>query len=112
MTARIVVAVLAAAALVAAPAAVADGSAFKRCRAVVRDGVRNPVRAHAITCTKARRLARQLVRRHAFPAHWTSSNPAGCEHVIFRRRDRAAVQRGDFRGLRLATVIDNVHCSS
>jgi hypothetical protein len=111
MVIRIVVAVLAAAALLAGSSA-ADAATFKRCRAVVRDGVRNPVRAQAITCTKARRLARQLVRRHAFPPHWTSSNPAGCEHIIFRRRDRAAVRRGDVRGLRLATVIDNVHCNS
>jgi hypothetical protein len=111
MTARIAVAVLAAA-LLATPAVAAHGSDFKRCRAVVRDGVRNPVRAHAMPCAKARRLARQLVRRHKLPAHWTSNNPAGCEHQIFRRRDRAAVQRGDLGDLPLATVIDNVHCNS
>lgn len=56
----------------------------------VRDpkGPRSKVHASQISCHRARRLVRRYVQKDKLARTWIAVNPAGCEYLMYRRRDR------------------------
>ena len=50
-----------------------------------------------MACRRGRRIARRLAIDGRLPRGWTARNPAGCEWVIFRRRDRRAIVNNGYR---------------
>lgn len=55
------------------------------------------VRAVNMSCERARRLVRITTETGRAPSGWVYLNPAGCEGVIVRRRDRARVVARNYR---------------
>lgn len=51
-------------------------------------GPRSKVRASAISCHRARRLARRYVQNDKLTRGWIAVNPGGCDYLMYRRRDR------------------------
>ena len=45
------------------------------------------VKASAIRCKRAKRLARKFIRKDQIRDGWKVTNPAGCEFLMFRKRD-------------------------
>lgn len=72
--------------------------AQRRCASVRVDGQRTPVYATAISCAKARRIALRFARDGKFVRGWTGVNPAGCEWILMRRRDKADVIANGYQG--------------
>jgi hypothetical protein len=87
----IVATVAAALALVGLSDAVAMPSPARSCAGFKLDGMQSGVRATSIGCRKARRIAKRFATTRALPRGWDASNPAGCEWLLFRKRDRDAV---------------------
>jgi hypothetical protein len=93
----------------------ASAEAKKTCQKVTAGVERAPVYATHIACRRARRIVRRFVARDRLPRGWTSLNPAGCEHVIFRRRDREPIMRNGYRappGVPLVATIRMRGCES
>jgi hypothetical protein len=45
------------------------------------------VKASEIRCKRAKRLARKFIRKDQIRRGWKVTNPAGCEFLMFRKRD-------------------------
>jgi hypothetical protein len=93
----------------------ASAEAKKTCQKVTAGEERSPVYASHIACPRARRIVRRFVATDRLPRGWTSLNPAGCEHVIFRRRDRERIVRNGYRappGVPLVATIRMRGCGS
>jgi uncharacterized membrane protein len=101
--------ITAAVAVAAQPAAQAQTSgAARACSGVTVDGQKTPVRATGVSCAKARKIARRFAVDGHLPRGWDSVNPAGCEHVIFRARDRGYVLSHQYRAPGGAPLINAV----
>lgn len=70
--------------------------ATRTCASVLVDGQKVPVRATSISCTRARRVAKTFATSGKLPRGWAGVNPAGCEHVLFHKRDRRYVLAHDY----------------
>jgi hypothetical protein len=107
---------IAAAAVGAQPAAQAQtAGAARACSGVAVDGQKVPVRAKSISCARARPIARRFARGGGLPNGWDSVNPAGCEHVLFRAKDRSYVLAHYYRAPAGAPQVNTVKfrgCSS
>lgn len=69
-----------------------------QCRSVDARPLPSTVEAINMPCRKARRLVRYTTRHNRRPPRgWIYINPAGCEGIIVRRRDRKWVIAHDYR---------------
>lgn len=51
-------------------------------------GPRSEINASEISCLRARRLVRRYVQDDKLARTWIAVNPAGCEYLMYRRKDR------------------------
>jgi hypothetical protein len=64
------------------------GASFHSCGTVGNGaGGREKVKASEIRCKRAERLARKFIRKDQIRHRWKVTNPAGCEFLMFRKRD-------------------------
>lgn len=77
--------------VVLAAALVPPSASARSCRSVRVEGKAVLVQASNVSCQRARPIARRFSASGAVPRGWDRINPAGCEWVLFRRRDRARV---------------------
>jgi len=64
------------------------GASFESCGTVGNGaGGREQVKASEIRCKRAKRLARKFIRKDQIRRGWKVTNPAGCEFLMFRKRD-------------------------
>jgi hypothetical protein len=64
------------------------GASFKSCGTVGNGaGGSEKVKASEIRCKRAKRLARKFIRKDRIRRGWKVTNPAGCEFLMFRKRD-------------------------
>ena len=103
------------AALVTVSDPVGADAAQRACRSVTVAGVESPVRATALSCTKARRIARRFAAGGHLPRGWVGVNPAGCEWVLMRRVDRDRVVGNGYqapRGVPTVSTTRDRGCTS
>lgn len=92
-----VVAAAVSAATLALAISPASTLAARQCKSVRVDGQRVSVSATSISCAKARRIALRFSRDGEFVRGWTGVNPAGCEWVLMRRRDKDDVVENGYQ---------------
>ena len=64
------------------------GASFESCGTVGNGaGGSETVKASEIRCKRATRLARKFIRKDQIRRGWKVTNPAGCEFLMFRKRD-------------------------
>jgi hypothetical protein len=64
------------------------GASFESCGTVGNGaGGSERVKASEIRCNRAKRLARKFIRKDQIRRGWKVTNPAGCEFLMFRKRD-------------------------
>ena len=64
------------------------GASFESCGTVGNGaGGSEKVKASEIRCKRAKRLARKFIRKDQIRRGWKVTNPAGCEFLMFRKRD-------------------------
>ena len=64
------------------------GASFHSCGTVGNGaGGREKVKASEIRCKRAELLARKFIRKDQLRHRWKVTNPAGCEFLMFRKRD-------------------------
>jgi hypothetical protein len=97
MRSRTTIALLASLLVLAAASAAPAPAATRICKPVAAAPEPSRVQAVNMSCSKAR----ELVRRQTFSGRtapgWVWINPAGCEGLIVRRRDRAYVLSHGYR---------------
>ena len=65
-----------------------SGASFESCGTVGNGaGGSEKVKASEIRCDRAKRLARRFIRKGQIRRGWKVTNPAGCEFLMFRKRD-------------------------
>ena len=64
------------------------GASFHSCGTVGNGaGGSEKVKASEIRCKRAKRFARKFIRKDQIRHGWKVTNPAGCEFLMFRKRD-------------------------
>jgi hypothetical protein len=87
-TALVAILGLAVLALPAAGGAHRGGAEFRGCKSVGDgNGNRELVEASEIGCQRARKLAKKFIREDKLRDGWKATNPAGCEWLMFKKRD-------------------------
>ncbi len=72
----------------AGAASARGGASFDSCGRVGNGaGGSEKVKASEIRCKRAKRLARKFIRKGQIRRGWKVTNPAGCEFLMFRKRD-------------------------